>query len=408
MGLLAHRDFRLLWAGQTVSEFGTMVTRLALPLLAVTVLDATPFQVGLLTACETAAFLVLGLPAGAWVDRMRHRNVLVVTDLGRAALLASLPLAAYLGLLTLPQLYLVALVTGVLTVFFEVAYQSYLPRLVGREHLVEGNAKLQASQSVAQVAGPGVGGFLVQALTAPYALAVDALSFLWSAGCIGLIRARQPRPERAADRHLVREVAEGLRFVLRHRLLRAIAGCTAWANLFTAMTQPILIVLLSRELGLPGGMIGLFFTVTAAGGVLGALLARRIADWLGQGPAIWLSIAACTPFGLMVPLAQDDWRLWLAAAGQLVMIFGGTAYNVTQLSFRQALCPSHLLGRMNATMRFLVWGTLPLGGLVGGALGSLLGVRPTLWVAAGGASLAFLPVFLSPLRTMRQLPGYRE
>ncbi|MGH3343634.1 MAG: MFS transporter [Carbonactinosporaceae bacterium] len=408
MGLFLNRDFRLLWAGETVSKFGSSVTLVALPLLAVTVLHATTFQVGLLTASETVAFLVVGLPAGAWVDRMRHRNVLVATDLGRTALLGSLPLAALLDVLTLTQLYLVALAVGVLTVFFDVAYQSYLPHLVGRDHLVEGNAKLQASESVAQLAGPGVGGLLVQVLTAPYALAVDAMSFLWSAGCVALIRARQPKPERAPGSRLVREVAEGLRFVFGHRLLRAIAGCTASANLFTAMVQPMLIVLLSRELGLPAGMVGLFFTVSAAGGVLGALLGRRIAGWLGQGPAIWVSIAASSPFGLLVPLVQDDWRLGLAAAGYLVMIFGATVYNIAQVSFRQAMCPPYLLGRMNATMRFLVWGTLPIGGLVGGTLGSLVGVRPTLWIAAGGASLAFLSVFLSPLRSMRELPAYRE
>ncbi|HSV67434.1 MAG TPA: MFS transporter [Mycobacteriales bacterium] len=273
--LLRHRDFRLLWAGDTISQLGTQVTVLALPLLAITTLHATPFEVGLLTTFEFLAFLLVGLPAGAWVDRMRRRQVMVAADLGRAVLLGSLPLAAWFGVLGLPQLYVVALGTGLLTVFFDVAYQSYLPHLVGRERLVEGNATLQASQSVSQVAGPTAGGLLVQALTAPYAVLVDAVSFLWSAGCVGLIRAREPRPERSPDRHLGREVAAGVRFVFGHRILRAISGCTATFNFFTSLSGAMLLVLLARDLGLSAGLIGLVFSVASVGGLVGALVASR-------------------------------------------------------------------------------------------------------------------------------------
>jgi len=404
--LWRHRDFLRLWAGDSISQIGTMVTLIALPLLAIKVLDANPFEVGLLTTFETLAFLVVGLPAGAWVDRMRRRNVLVVADLGRALLLGSLPLAWYLDALTLPQVYAVALLAGVLTVFFDVAYQSYLPHLVGRDHLVEGNAKLEASRAVSQIAGPSVGGALVQWLTAPYALLVDALSYLWSAAWIGAISAREPRPERAPGRNLVAEIREGLAFVLRHRLLRAITATTGTSNLFSAVLNTAFIVVLAdqAQLDLSAGTIGLVFSIGSIGGLLGAVAATRVARWRGQGPAIWQSLAFAAPFTLVTPLVQRGWLLWAVAVCWGVVSFSTVVYNITQVSFRQGLCPERLLGRMNATIRFLVWGTLPLGGLLGGLLGSTVGVRETLWIGAVGMALGFLPAFLSPLRRMRELP----
>ena len=401
-----HRDFLRLWTGDSISQIGTMVSLIALPLLAIKVLDASPFEVGLLTTCETAAFLLVGLPAGAWVDRVRRRNVLVVGDVGRALLFGSLPLAWYFDLLTLAQLYAVALLAGVLTVFFDVAYQSYLPSLVGRDHLVEGNAKLEASRAVSQIAGPSIGGALVQWLTAPYAVLVDAASYLWSAVWIAAIRTREPKPERAPDRHLGREIREGLSFVLRHRLLRAITATTGSSNLFSSILNTAFIVLLADQayLDLSAGTIGLVFTVGSIGGLLGAVAAERVARKLGQGPTIWLSILFAAPFMLVTPLVQRDWTLWAVAACWAVVSFWVVVYNITQVSFRQGLCPERLLGRMNATIRFLVWGTMPLGGLIGGVLGSTIGVRETMWIGAIGMALAFLPVFLSPLRTMRELP----
>ena len=407
-GLWHHPDFRRLWIGESVSQFGSTVSQLALPLVAVLALHASTFQVGLLTACETAAFILVGLPAGAWVERMRFRSVLVVNDLVRAVMLAWIPTAALLGVLRIWQLYLVALVTGVSTVFFDVAYQSYLPQLVDRDQLVEGNAKLQASESTSQIAGPGLGGLLVQALGAPYALLVDALSFVWSAGWVGAIRAQAPRPERGEDRDLLSEIREGLSFVLRNRMLRAIAACTATANLFAAMINAVLFVLFARELHLSAGVIGLLTSTASIGGLVGALVASRVAARIGQGRAIWVSIAVAGPCSLVAPFVQRDWSLGLFAVTELVMWIGIVVYNITQVSFRQALCPPGLLGRMNATMRFLVWGTLPLGGLLGGTLGSVIGVRGTLLVAGLGELLAFLPVFFSPLRRMRELPRHAE
>jgi MFS family permease len=404
LGLLREHDFRQLFVADTVSQIGTQVSLLALPLVAVLALHATPFEVGLLAACETAAFLLVGLPAGAWVDRMRRRNVLIAGDVGRAIVLGTVPVAWWLDVLSMPQLYLVALVSGVLTVFFDVAYQSYLPHLVGRANLVEGNAKLEAVRGVNQIAGPTVAGLVIQWLTAPVAVLVDAVSFVGSALFVGLIRKREPVPEKAPDAHLGREIREGLRFVLGNRLLRSIAMCTGSSNFFSAIWFAMMIILLARELHLPAGVIGLVFSFGSVGGLIGAFSASRIAKWLGQGPTIWISIAVTAPFGLLVPLAQRGWLLALAALGVSVYSFGAVTYNIVQVSFRQGLTPERLLGRMNATMRFLVWGTMPLGALVGGVLGNTIGVRPALWAAAIGGCLAFLPVFLSPLRTMRELP----
>jgi MFS family permease len=370
------------------------------------VLHASPFQVGLLATCEMLAFLVIGLPAGAWVDRMRYRWVLIVNDLLRALALGSIPLAQALGVLHIAQLYVVALVTGICTVFFDVAYQSYLPQLVDRAALVEGNSKLQASESVSQIAGPGVGGLLIQALTAPYAVLVDALSFLWSAGWVGAITQRPPKPPRNPDSNLVKEIGEGVRFVVGNRLLRSIAMCTSSSNLFSNIAFPVYYILLARDLHLSAGVIGLFTSISAVGGLIGSLVASKFATRVGQGPAIWISAVAFGPFLFVVPFVHRDWTLALLAASQLVVWASIVIYNITQVSFRQGLCPPNLLGRMNATMRFLVWGTIPLGAFVGGVLGETIGVRPTLIVAAVGGSLAWLAVFFSPLRRMRELPSY--
>lgn len=407
-GLIRHRDFRLLWFGDTVSQVGTQVSEIALPLLAVTTLGATTFQVGVLVAMLTAAFLIVGLPAGAWVDRMRRRPLMVACDLGRAALLALIPISAALDVLSLPLLYAVALGLGVFTVFFDVAYQSYLPALVGRDALVEGNAKLQASQSVAQVAGPTIGGLLVQALTAPYAVLVDAVSFLVSGGAVAAIRTREEAVPRAPDRHLRREIAEGLRFVLGHPILRMIAGCTGTYNFFTSALGAVIVVFLVRDLGASAGAVGLVFSIGSAGALLGALASGWAARTLGSARAIWVSVAVTTPFALLMPLAFPDGGLALVALAWFMMGVGGVVYNVNQVAYRQALCPPRLLGRMNATMRFLVWGTMPVGGLVGGALGTWLGDRAALWVIAIGMNTSVLWLIASPLRGARDLPRHHE
>lgn len=406
--LWAHHDFLRLWGADTVSQIGTMVSAVALPLVAVKTLHASTFEVGLLTAAETAAFLLVGLPAGAWVDRVRRRPVMVGADWGRFLLLASVPVAAVAGVLTIGQLYLVALMTGVLTVFFDVAYQSYLPSLVGRDHLVEGNAKLESSRSIAQVGGPSLGGFLVQLFGAPYAVAADAVSYLLSALGIGWIRKPEPSPELPERRHLGREISEGLRFVFSQRLLWAIAGSTATSNMFSAIAGAVWVVFLARTLALSAGTIGLLLAAGSVGGIAGALGSSWIARRIGSARTIWGAMTCAALGGVLPPLTQPGWRLGLFAAGMFVFSFAAVVYNVAQVSFRQALCPERLLGRMNATMRFLVWGTMPLGGVLGGAIGTALGPRGALWVAAAGGFLAPLWTLLSPMRRMRDMPSHGE
>jgi len=407
-GLWHHVDFRKLWIGETVSQFGTTISQLALPLTAILIVHATTFEVGVLAALESIAFLVVGLPAGAWVDRMRFRWVLITNDMVRFVAMASIPVANACGILTIGQLFVVAVVMSFSTVFFDVAYQSYLPQLVERHELVEGNAKLQASESVAQIAGPTLGGILIQALTAPYAVAVDAVSYLCSGLWVWSIKTRSPKPERRAERNLRREVMEGLRFVVGNRLLRAIAMCTGSSNLFSSMAFGVIFVLLARELHLSAGVIGLVWSISAVGGFIGALSAARIVRGLGQGPTIWISIAVSLPCAFVAPFLERNWTIALYAAAQLLWWATVVVYNITQVSFRQGLCPAHLLGRMNATMRFLVWGTMPIGSLIGGALGAVVGVRTTLLIAALGGCIAVVPVFFSPLRHLKELPSSAE
>ncbi|NUR84642.1 MAG: MFS transporter [Nonomuraea sp.] len=386
MTLLRDRNFRGLFLADTASQAGTQILVLAMPLVAVTALHATTFQVGVLAMCQTVAFVLIGLPAGGLVDRLPRRNVMIVSDWGRALALASVPLAWWTGVLTIYQLYGVALALGVFTVFFDVAYQSYVPHLVERDQLVRGNSALEVVRTVAQLGGPSLGGYLVQFVTAPFALVATVLGFAWSALCLTTIRKPETRtPARGSLR-----IMEGVRFVFGHPRLRRIAGCTATANLFGAMAQPMVLLLLARELGLGAGAIGLIMAAGGLGGFLGALLTGRLTRWLGEHRTLWLAIAVPAPLLLLVPLAQPDWRLGLVVAQEFAMGVGAVVYNVSQLSYRQSVTPDELLGRMNATMRFAVWGTLPLGGLLGGVLGTTLGIRPTIALAGAGGCLAFL------------------
>ncbi len=403
-GLWLHADFRRLWAAESVSQVGTQITLLALPVLAVTLLHATPLQMGVLTALETLAFLVVGLPAGAWVDRWRRKRVLVTNDLVRAVALASLPVAWALDALSLGQLFVVAAVTGTATVFFDVAYQSYLPTLVERDRIVEGNGKLESSRAVAQVAGPGVTGVLLRVLGAPVLVAFDAVSFLLSALFIGRIRHADAVPDRAARRPLRTEIGEGLAFVVRHPLLRRIVACTGTANLFGAITSALLVLYALRTLHLSEGVLGLALSAGAVGGLVGAVTASSVARLVGEGRAVPLAALVIAPFAALVPLAVLGAPVVLLVVGQFGLSWGVVVYNVVQVSFRQRLCPPALLGRMNASVRFIVWGSQPLGALLGGFLGAAIGIVPTLWIGAALHLASSLPVLLSPLLRMRELP----
>lgn len=410
VSLVHHRDFRWLWLGDGLGQAGAQLAFLVLPVLAVTRLDATEWQMGLLTAAETAAFLVIGLPAGAWVDRMRKRRTLIVADVVRAAVLAVVVTAALSGHASMPVLYGAALVMSAATVFFDVAHQSYVPGLVGLEHVVEGNSKLQATQSVAMVAAPALGGALLRVLAAPALLAATVVTYLVSAIAVGRIRHVEQLPAREDRRPLRAEIAEGLRFVVHQPLLRRIVACTGLGNFFGAASGSLTALYVLRTLGLDEAALGLMLSASAVGGLLGAVTSERLARAVGEGRIIPISAALFAPALALTPLAQPLAAVGVPPAATLVV--GGflanaaiIVYNVAQVSFRQRVCPPRLLGRMNASVRFVVWGTMPLGGLLGGWLGTRLGVVGTFWVAVAGTALAALPVLLSPMLRMRELPG---
>jgi MFS family permease len=406
-GLWRHPDFLKLWSAETISQVGSQVTGLALPLVAIITLDVSAFEVALLGVIEFAPFILISLPAGVWVDRMPRRPILIAGDLGRAALLATIPIAYAVDALTIWQLYIVGFLFGVLTVFFDVAYQSYLPALVERDQLVDGNSKLEISRSGAQLAGPALAGVLIQALKAPLAILLDAISFLASGLFVLAIRKHEDVPEREPGKsplHGMRpELSEGLRYVLGHRYLRWIAASTASFNFFGNVMGAIFLVYVVRQLGLSAGTIGLIFAIGNLGYLAGAIMANRIAVKIGVGPAIVVG-AATGLAALLIPLAPESSPIPFLVAAGVITGFGVVVYNVTQLSFRQAITPERLLGRMNSVMRFIVWGVMPLGMLLGGLIATSFDLKTAIWVGAIGQAFAFLPVLISPVRSLREMP----
>ena len=407
-GLWRRADFLRLWSGQTVSQLGSQISQLAIPLAAILVLDASAFEVALLGAIEFLPFLLFTLPAGVWVDRLRRRPILVWSDVGRAAALSSIPLAYALGGLTIWQLYAIGFAVGTLTVSFDVAYQSYLPALVGRDELVSGNSLLEVSRSGAQIAGPGLGGLLVGVLGAPYALVLDAASFAVSAALVLAIRGREPEPEPSPSPSMWRELREGLSYLLRHRYWRPMAVTTAGANFFWSLVGSVLLVFAVRRLGMSPALIGLVLTVGSIGGLAGALAAPRVGRRFGVGSTVTGASVLFGPPLLLVPLAGGSAAIPLLVAAFTLSTAGATIYAITALSLMQTLTPERLLGRMNASRRFIVFGTIPLGSLVGGLLASQLGLRPTIWIGAVGACACFLPIALSPVRRIGTMPTEPE
>jgi len=405
-GLWRHPDFVKLWSAETVSQFGTQFTQLALPLAAIDVLHASAFEVAALTTVEFLPFLLVSLPAGVWVDRLRRRPILVVGDVSRALLLGSIPITYALDALTIWQLYGVGFLVGIATVFFDVAYQSYLPSLVERRQLIDGNSKLEISRAGAQLGGPGLAGIVINAFKAPAAIAFDAASFVGSAVFIFSIRKGERSTRDAAPpRRMREELREGLGYVLTHPFLKNIAACTALFNFFGNMGFAVLLVFARRDLHLSPLAIGLAFTLSNIGPLFAAFNAHRISTRLGVGRTIIAASILGGPAFLVIPFAPHG----NVALALLVPAFvlGGLAnviYNVTQVSLRQAITPERIQGRMNSVMRFIVWGTIPLGSLVGGVLASQIGVKETLIVGGIGCCLPFLPVLFSPVRGIGGMP----
>lgn len=403
-----------LWAGQTTSSLGSQITFLALPLTAVLVLQATPAQMGVLTALGAVPSLFLGVAIGVWMDRRRRRPILVASDLARAALLLVVPISVGLHVLHIESLYILALGFGTLSLLFAVGHISLLPWLVGREDLVEANAKLALSSSASQVVGPGIAGALIGLLTAPVALVVDAVTFVVSALAIQSIRAEEPPPAPSDDteqvRRFWRDARQGIALVVRNRVLAALAGQAASLSLFNSMLETVWLLYVTQKLGLGPQLLGIAFAIGGLGFVLGASVARPTLHRLGVGRTVILGALLTATADLMIPLAGGPTPvvIGLLITGQFFFGVGFTVWNVGFVSLRQAVTPIPMLGRMNSVMLTLLDGVVPVGALAGGLLGQTLGMRSTLFIAIAGELLATLWVVFSPIRAMRELPGNVE
>ena len=402
--LWRNRDFNLLWTGQSVSRIGDQFTGLALPFLAVYVLGAGPAEMGILGAAGTFPFLLFGLLIGVWVDRRQRRSVLLLADLGRGTIIASIAVLGITGTLHLAYLYVQAFFIGVLTVFFDVAYQAYLPSLVERRQLVDANSRLETSNTLASSAGPTLAGAVIELFKAPFAMLFDAASFFVSAATLKAIRVRETTPQPSPGESVLGQIREGLQVVGGDRRLRHIAACTAWSNFFSSAVFAALLFIFLKELGFTAFTLGLLFGFASLGGIAGALLSGKIAKRIGVGPAIIAGALLFSLPTLPLPFVTEGIALPAITAMMGVSFFGNLLYNINQVSFRQAVVPVRLQGRLNATMRTIVWGTLPLGALAGGALGESIGLRPALIVSLIAGAIAFVFVLFSPVRGIREMP----
>jgi MFS family permease len=404
---LQERDFRRFWFGETVSLFGDQITLIALPLAGVLALHASPAEMGYLTAAGIAPALVFSLHAGAWLDRRgRRRQTMLVTVLGRSALLLTIPAAYWLDVLTLAQLYVVAFLIGTLSVFFFVAYTTLFVSLVPRERYLEANALLNGSRAFSFVGGPSVGGLLVQALSAPGALIADAASFLVSGFALGSIKPVEPPTEEAESGH----VKAGMRYLWRSPVIRASLLATATINFFNFVFWALFILYATRTLGVGPGVLGLVLGAASVGGVLGSILTGRISRRLGVGPAFVLSCVVFTAPLLLVPLAHGPYWLVLAMlfAAEFLSGFGVMILDIVGGSIKTALIPDRLRARVAGAYMVVNYGVRPVGALVGGALGTWIGLRPTLWIASAAAIVGVVWLLPSPLMRMRELPEMDE
>jgi predicted MFS family arabinose efflux permease len=403
-GVLRQREFRLLWVGESVSQFGNAISLVILPLIAVEILHVGTFLVALLNAAAWLPWVLFGLLAGAWTDRTSKRRLMLLCDVVSALLFLSIPVTGWLHILSVAQLLVIALVTGIANVFFTTAYQAYLPIVVGSADLTEANAKMQASKSAAQFAGPGIGGVVAQFLGATIGLVVNAASFLVSAVCLLLIRKIGPEPAKDTTRaRLHHEIADGLRFLRSDRYLRPLTAYAALVNLGFGGIDAILVVFLVRTVGLKAASAGTAMALIGAGGLIGALAARRLTAGLGTARALLICTIVSAPFALLMPLTSSGWGV-LCVGGYAVSSAGIVAFNVINASFRQAYCPPEILGRVAASTFTLSLGCVPVGALLAGWLGAELGNRTALWILAGLLTLSGAPLVLSPLRLSRDLP----
>jgi MFS family permease len=405
--LWREADYVRLWSAATVSQLGSQVSLLALPFVAIATLKATTFEVAALGVANSVPLILFALPAGVWIDRIPRRPVMIAGDLGRACALLSIPAAYAAGDLTIWQLFGVGFVTGTLTVFFDVASQSFLPSVLGRDVLADGNAGLQVSAQGAQVTGPGLAGILVGALGAPYAVLADALSFLGSAAFISRIRRVEERLDTGVRRSMGADIREGLRYVLRHPILRPNLAFTFTANIFNSILFSVFLLFAVRGLGMSPKEIGLVFVLANTGSLSGAFLVTRLQRRLGIGRVMLVTAFSGWAL-LLVPFASGSTGIALLAVALLVWGTGAMIYNTTGLTIGQATTPDRLMARMNASRRLVSWATIPLATLLGGLLGTYIGLRTTVFIGAGGRALAGLVILASPVRSIRTLEDADE
>jgi MFS family permease len=405
--LLRQQLFRRYWVGQTVSLFGDQVTLIALPLTAVLILDAGPAQMGYLVAAELAPNLLFSLHAGAWIDRRgRRREAMIATDLGRAALIATIPIAYAADALSMEHLYVVAFLTGTLTVVFSVASASLFTTLVRRDEYVEASSLLYGSRAFSFVAGPTVGGAIVQVFKAPVALVIDAVSYVVSAAFLASIRPREAEIDEAEGGH----VLAGLRYIRRTPVILAALGATATINFFNFMFWALFVLFVTRTLGVEPGALGLLLGAAAVGGLIGAVIAGRVSRRMGIGPAFVFGCVLFTVPLVLVPLADGPHRVVLAMlfAAEFLSGLGVMILDIAAGSIFAAQIPEQLRARVSGAYGFVNNGIRPLGSLAGGALGTWIGLRPTLWIATLGALLGVLWLLPSPLPRLKELPEAPE
>lgn len=403
--------FRLLLAGQALSQFGFQFELLAMPVIAVTLLHATEAQMGYLNAANTAAFLLVGLLAGGWVDRMRKRQVMIVADWVRAAAICAIPILWLGGTLEIWHLYLVAGLVGVATVFFDVGYQSYIPILVPSDQVGRANGVLEGVAQVARLGGPGIAGALLSVLAAPLLMLANAIGFALSAVSLGLIRDDEMPAPVSQRRHLFVEIGEGISFVASQPLLRLLLTSTGLSNLGSTIVFTLLPLVVLRDVGAPPPTLGILFTAGAVGGVIGSVISARFAERFGEGPALRITLTLAGLATLLFPLATQlpvGPALVLLTLAEVLLSFSVVVYNMVQVTARQRLCPPRLLGRMNASIRFVVWGIMPLAALLAGWLGSTLGAHSTLWIGAVAQACSALPFLFSSYGDRQALPRAPE
>ncbi|WP_411110075.1 MFS transporter [Streptomyces sp. c-19] len=401
--LLRERTFRRYWTGQTISLAGDQISLMAIPLAAVLVLGADAAAMGWLKAAELLPALLLNLPLGAWADRQTsRRRAMIAADLGRAALVLTLPVAYMLDALTLTQLYVVAFGIGALTVLFEVCNTTLFVALVPTERYVQANALVNGSRSTAWLAGPGIGGLLVQFLTAPFALVADALTYLVSAGYLARIKPVEPPPAPVAKGHFT----EGLRWLVREPSMRALFAASGTVQFFNYMFHTLFVLYVTTELGISAGLLGLILGAGAVGGLLGAVLSGAVVRRIGIGGSLVTGFLGFTLPLLLVPLADGPLPLvvFVMFLAEFLSCVGVMIVDIAAGSFQMALIPDAVRARVMGAFRTLNHGFRPIGALVGGLLGATIGLRPTLWIATAGAVLAVLWVLPSPLARMRELP----